>query len=29
MCKISEINDADFSLFVENSSYLYQIAQKC
>ena len=29
MCKISEINDTDFSLFVENSSYLYQIAQKC
>lgn len=29
MCKISEINDVDFSLFVENSSYLYQIAQKC
>ena len=29
MCKISKTNDADFSLFVENSSYLYEIAQKC
>lgn len=29
MCKISEIKDTDFSLIVENSSYLYEIAQKC
>ena len=29
MCKISKTNDADFSLFVESSSYLYEIAQKC
>ena len=28
MCKISEINDVDFSLFVKSSGYLYEIAQK-
>ncbi len=29
MCKISKTNDVEFSLFVESSSYLYEIAQKC
>jgi len=29
MCKISKITDVDFSLFVKNSNYLYEVAQKC
>lgn len=29
MCKLSEISDVDFSLFVKNSNYFYEIAKKC